>query len=405
MKILEVLTYYRPHVSGLTIYVERLSQALAKQGHEVTVLTSQYDQELPLRETIEGVQIHRVPVLFRVSKGVIMPTFGLQATRHVRNADVIHLHLPQFDAPGLALRGRLFGKPVVLTYHCDLQLPEGLFNRVVNGVVLFMNRLAGELADAVVTYTRDYGANSPYLSRYLGRKLHIIPPPVELATCPPTVAGEFLHQHGLQDKKVIGISARIAAEKGIEVLFRALPIILEAHPDAYVLHASPQTIGEDAYARRLAPLMETFQRHYCQLGALHGAELTAFYKSLDVLVIPSLNSTESFGLVQIEAMINGAPVIASNLPGVRQPVSMTAMGEVVPIGDHEALAHGVIAVLDDKASYVQPADVIAQSFSPQQTAKEYVRLFDDLLRGKREESAPEPEAYEQLRQMRRDDDA
>jgi glycosyltransferase involved in cell wall biosynthesis len=184
MKILQVLTYYRPHVSGLTIYVERLSRALANEGHEVTVLTSRFEPELPRREQVDGVHVERIPVAFRVSKGVIMPTFGHHATRLTRWADAVHLHLPQFDAPGLALRGRLLGKPVVLTYHCDLQLPRGLFNRVVDRVVLTMNRLAGKLADAIVTYTADYGEHSPYLSRYMGKKLHIIPPPVELASCP-----------------------------------------------------------------------------------------------------------------------------------------------------------------------------------------------------------------------------
>lgn len=402
MKILEVLTYYRPHISGLTIYVERLSRALVEDGHEVTVLTSQYDEKLPLRESIEGVNVHRVPVLLRVSKGVIMPTFGAQATRLARQADVIHLHLPQFDAPGLALRGRLFGKPVVLTYHCDLQLPEGLFNRIVNSVVLFMNRVAGDLSDAVVTYTRDYGAHSPFLSRYLGSKLYIIPPPVQLAPCPLNLAQDFARRHGLQDKKVIGISARIAAEKGIEVLFKALPIILDAHPEALVLHASPQTIGEDVYARSLAPLMEKHSNHYLQLGALHGAELTAFYKNLDVLVIPSLNSTESFGLVQIEAMVNGVPVVSSNLPGVRQPVTMTGMGEVVPIGDHESLAQGVIKVLDNRGRYLRSCDLISESFSPRQTAIEYVHLFEKLLQGHHHGAAEEPGAYERLREMNRD---
>ena len=399
MKILEVLTYYRPHVSGLTIYAERLSQALAQQGHDVTVLTSQYQDDLLLHENLHGVNVHRVPVLVRVSKGVIMPTFGIQATRLARETDIIHLHLPQFDAPGLALRGRLFGKPVVLTYHCDLQLPEGFFNRIVNRVVLLMNQIAGNLSDAVVTYTRDYGTHSPFLSQYLGHKLHIIPPPVELAACPADVEQVFRRRHGLGGKKVIGISARVAAEKGIEVLLKALPIVLEAHPSAYVLHASPQTLGEDAYARSLAPLMEQHRDHYRQLGALHGAELTAFYKNLDVLVIPSLNSTESFGLVQIEAMMNGAPVVASNLPGVRQPVAMTGMGEVVPIADYRALAEAIISVLNHKEAYTRSSELIAESFSPQQTADEYIRLFDELLRGKQDKSAREPRAYDRLRQM------
>ena len=110
----------------------------------------------------DGVRIVRVPVAFHISKGVIMPTLGLYAWKYVTQTDVLHLHLPQFDAPGFALRGRLLGKPTVLTYHCDLQLPNGLFNRIVDRVVQIMNRLAGSLSNAVVTYTRDYGENSTF---------------------------------------------------------------------------------------------------------------------------------------------------------------------------------------------------------------------------------------------------
>jgi glycosyltransferase involved in cell wall biosynthesis len=399
MKILEVLTYYRPHVSGLTIYVERLSKALVQQGHEVTVLTSQYEPELPRLENLGGVHVERVPVAFRVSKGVIMPTFGFRATHWSRWADVMHLHLPQFDAPGLALRGRLFSKPVVLTYHCDLQLPSGLFNRIVNEVVWFMNRRAGDLADAVVTYTRDYGTHSPFLSRYLGEKLYIIPPPVELVACPASVAESFARRHRLQGRKVIGISARIATEKGIEVLLAALPQVAELHPEVLVLHANPQALGENDYAKSLQPLFALNKDRYLQLGSLHGAELTAFYQNLDALVVSSLNSTESFGLVQVEAMMNGVPVAASNLPGVRQPVTMTGMGEVTPIGDSAALAQALIRILDRKEAYHRPGDIIADSFSPAQTAREYVRLFHKLQHGQIDSIAVEPEAYDRLRAL------
>jgi glycosyltransferase involved in cell wall biosynthesis len=401
MKILEVLTYYRPHISGLTIYVERLSQALARQGHEVTVLTSQYDSSLPREETVDGVHIVRVPVAFRVSKGVIMPTFGLRATKWSRWADVMHLHLPQFDAPGLAVRGRLFGKPVVLTYHSDLQLPAGLFNRLVDGVVAGLNLTAGSLADAIVTYTRDFGSHSPFLSRYLGRKLHIISPPVELADATEAEVAAFRERHNLAGKRVIGFSARLAAEKGVEVLLAALPEVIAAVPDAHVLHASPEAIGESAYAARLAPLFEQFEEHYQRLGALHGAELTAFYRNLDCLVLCSLNNTETFGLVQIEAMMNGVPSVASDLPGVRQPVRMTGMGEIVPVGDAQALAQALIRVLQDKEAYVQDPQLVAESFSPAQTAAAYVQLFNEVMKGEQGSDAPEPQAYERLRAERR----
>ena len=105
MKILIVLTYYRPHTSGLTIYAERLAKALVNRGHTVTVLTSQFEKSLQEREILDGVNIVRVPILFRVSKGVIMPKFGYLATKLVMEHDVIMLHLPQFDAAGVAFKG------------------------------------------------------------------------------------------------------------------------------------------------------------------------------------------------------------------------------------------------------------------------------------------------------------
>jgi glycosyltransferase involved in cell wall biosynthesis len=401
MKILEVLTYYRPHISGLTIYVERLSKALARQGHEVVVFTSQYDNNLRLQESQDGVEIVRVPVAFRVSKGVIMPKFGPKAWKMVNKADIVHLHLPQFDAPGVAFRGRLYGKPVVLTYHSDLQLPGGSFNRLVDAVVHSMNRIAGNLADAVVTYTLDFGSNSPYLKRYLGRKLHVIPPPVELNTASDEDVKLFRIKHSIKERPTIGISARMAAEKGIEVLLLALPEVLEEFPDALILHASPQAIGEENYAAQLAPTLIKYKDNYLQLGPLEGSELTAFYRNLSCLVMCSLNNTETFGLVQIEAMLNGVPVVASNLPGVRQPVQMTGMGEITEVGDHIQLAQAIINVLRNRDRYIRSTQVIANSFNPDKTASEYLGLFEDLLAGRKSSDIEEPAAYKELRLLRK----
>jgi glycosyltransferase involved in cell wall biosynthesis len=201
---------------------------------------------------------------------------------------------------------------------------------------------------------------------------------------------------------VIGISARLATEKGVEILLKALPLILREFPKALVLHAGPyqDIIGEEAYAARLAPLFKKYKAHYKLLGTLHGQELTAFYKSLDVLCICSLNSTESFGLVQIEAMRNGVPVAACNLPGVRQPVKMTGMGEITAVGDHEALAQAIISILQDKKKYARDEQLIAKSFDPAETAAAYVALFNDLKSGKHHQATIEPAAYDRLRAMR-----
>ena len=382
MKILTVLTYYRPHTSGLTIYAERLARAFAKRGHQVTVMTTQYDPSLSREETLDGVKIVRVPVIARVSKGVLAPTFGLIATKLVASHDVVQMHLPQFDAPGVALRARLFGKPAVLTYHCDIQLPSGLFNRFVNMVVDFQNNMAGMLSNHIVTYTQDYADNSPYLSRYAS-KLTPILPPVEMPHPLLGAVDMVAKEHNLSERRpVIGMVTRFASEKGVEILLDALPTILKKYPQAQVLYAGQHlnVMGEQAYFDRLIPRIREYEAsgHWTFLGNLSPVELAAVYPNLDVITVPSLNSTEAFGLVQIEAMMNGVPSVASALPGVRQPVRMHGMGRVARIGDAADLAGCILEVLDEPAKFRGDVEAIKTAYKPDSIAAEYEKLFERL---------------------------
>lgn len=382
MKILTVLTYYRPHTSGLTIYAERLARAFVKRGHEVTVMTTQYDPSLPREEVMDGVKIIRVPVAARVSKGVLAPTFGLVATKLVWQHDIVQLHLPQFDAPGVAFRARLMGKPAVLTYHCDVQLPRTFFNRIVNKVVDFQNNMAGRLANHIVTYTQDYADHSPYLSRFAS-KLTPILPPVELPDAAPKAVSAFAETHLVKRRNpVIGMAARLASEKGVEVLLDALPVILKKYPKAQVLFAGTYqyVMGEQAYSDRLMPRIREFelQGHWKFLGNLDPEQMAAFYPNLDVITVPSLNSTEAFGLVQIEAMMNGVPSVPSALPGVRRPVQMHGMGVVSEIGNAQSLAEAILEVLDNREKYRGAPEAIKKTYDPESVAKEYEKLFERL---------------------------
>lgn len=380
MKILLVLTYYHPHVSGLTIYVKRLATTLARRGHQVTVLTSRYDRALPLVEQLDGVRVIRVPVLFRVSKGVIMPSFPFRAWNLIRRHDVVSAHLPQFEASLLAGLGRMAGRPVVLTYHCDLQLPQGWFNRIVDRVVFASNYVAGRMAEAVVAYTRDFAEHSNFLSRFL-HKVQVIPPPVIMPAPDPAEVEAFRTRHDLEGRPVVGMAARLATEKGVEVLIGAMPHLLERFPRLKVLFAGQyrDVMGEEAYYRRLMPLIEELgPEHWEFLGVLSQEQMPAFFAACDVLVVPSLNSTESFGLVQVEAMLCGTPSIASNLPGVRQPPRMTGMGEVTPIGDSTALADAIARIVDEPGLYIRPRREIEEAFSLEQTVAGYEALFRAL---------------------------
>jgi glycosyltransferase involved in cell wall biosynthesis len=382
VRILTVLTYYRPHTSGLTIYAERLAKALLRRGHEVTVLTSQFEDDLPLEEMQDGLRIRRVPVALRISKGVIMPTLGRVATEETRQHDALLLHLPQFDAAGLALRGRLLKKPTIIIYHSDLLLSPGLFNRLVNFVVNTMNGLAARFTHRISSYTEDFASHSPYLRRFR-KKVRVIAPAVEIPKASSAEIKEFAAQHNSEDRHpVIGMATRFAAEKGVELLLQALPAIIEKFPKTRVLFAGQyeNVLGEESYWARLWPQIEKYIQagQWKFLGTLSMQQMAAFYPDIDLLVVPSTNSTETFGLVQIEAMMNGKPVVASDLPGVRQPVKITGMGRVTPVGDAAALAENMLAVLSKPEKYRGDPSTLRQQFSPDTCAANHEALFNEI---------------------------
>ena len=153
-------------------------------------------------------------------------------------------------------------------------------------------------------------------------------------------------------------------------------------PQAEVWFAGPykNILGEEEYFQRLQPKIIDLEKtgNWKFLGLLNPEEMAAFYPNLDMLTIPSLNSTEAFGLVQIEAMMNGKPSIASDLPGVRQPVIRHKMGKVIPIGDADALARSVIEIWEERSGQKSNPDLLREQYSPDSIAAQFEALFEEI---------------------------
>lgn len=382
MKILVALTYYKPYVSGLTIYAARVAEAWARAGHAVTVLTSQHHKALPREEVLNGVRVVREPVLLKISKGTVMPKFWTDAASFVRDADVLNIHLPQLESGMLAWLGHKYGKKVILTYHCDLQMPSGAVNALANKGVLWMNDIAFRNADVIVTNSQDYADHSAILSK-VKDKVRIIQPPVELVPLDPDVEAAFRKRvHAENYSPIIGMACRFAADKGVEVLLDALPKALAVFPKACVFFMGPygNVPGEAAYYERLKPRIDEMiaAGHWQFMGNLPDAEVPAFYRCIDVLAMSSLNRTDSFGLVQIEAMMNGKLVVASDLPGVRVPVTRHGMGDIFPTGNADALAETLIRTLREKQIFSdEGCREIREMYSPDRVAADYAKLFSE----------------------------
>jgi glycosyltransferase involved in cell wall biosynthesis len=213
-------------------------------------------------------------------------------------------------------------------------------------------------------------------------KLHILDAPVELAPAGEADMQAFREKFGIHPgQRIIGMAARLATEKGVEYLVQALPQVLARIPDARLLFVGSyqNVVGEREYAVRILPLIAELKDHWSMLGYLSPVELTAFFKTCEVLVMPSLNSTEGFGLVQVEAMSCGTPVIATDLPGVRVPVKMSGMGRIVPVADAPAIAQAILDILSDPERFRGNYDEIRHKYSPDVIAAGYEKLFEDIL--------------------------
>jgi glycosyltransferase involved in cell wall biosynthesis len=157
---------------------------------------------------------------------------------------------------------------------------------------------------------------------------------------------------------------------------------LREFPRLRVLFAGPygkDVIGETIWDD-LQPLITQYQPYLTFLGTLNPSQMADFFALCDVITVASINNTESFGLVQVEAFMCGTPVVATNLPGVRVPVTMTGMGEIVPVADAQGLAEGVLKVLRNRPAYVKPREEIMRVFELARTVAEYEKLFEEKRR-------------------------
>jgi len=369
------LDYYRPNVSGLSLYVERLAGALAQRGHRVTVLTHRHRADLPGVESQDGVRIVRAPVAARFGKALVSPSILAAAARELEQSDVLHLHAPLVPAAPLALLATQRQVPMIVTYHCDLRPPPGVVQRLVEAVARASQNFALDRAATVVTYTEDYARNTEALAERPERVTWVLPP-VPDPTPGRLAPDEVRRRYGIRGGPVILFLGRFAEEKGLPHLIDAFALVRKRFPEAaLVLAGEKDSVPGETVGERLEPLLADPRSGIVATGLVPPEATTELFSVADVLVLPSINSTESFGLCQVEAMLCGVPSVASNLPGVRQPVRMTGMGEIAAIGDPADLARQLLRVLSEPARYRKERPAIRGTFDLGRTIAQYEEIY------------------------------
>ena len=211
------------------------------------------------------------------------------------------------------------------TYVCDLHLSPFRGSGPLTALIDLNHILTLKLSDKIASFTLDFALHSRVLKKFT-RAVVAIYPSIEIPE--RTQALEALTDLKAKGfSPLIGMATRFASDKGIEYCLEALPAIRARFSGLKLLIAGDMhAVGEERYLKSLTPLLEKYRSVVCCLGELNQNQLIHFYQLIDLLVVASTNSTEAFGMVQIEAMAHGTPVVATNLAGVTAPVRIKSPG-------------------------------------------------------------------------------
>jgi len=373
-RILVTLSYYHPYISGITENTRLIAEAMLGE-YEVTVLTGRHKPSLPITEKVNGVNVVRANPLFFLHKGYISTDFVRKYLRLSRAAHLVHLRLPLLEAGLLAL---LTPKsiPIVSTYHCDVVAGKDWLDRLATAAVHLSSRLCLKRSRKIVVSSHDYAAGSPILRGLEDRWVESFPPCKEIAY-------QASMNGPASDGAVrIGFLGRFVREKGIDVLLDAVPLVIEKLPNAKFLLAGELTeVAGGTIYEEIQSKLRSVGSNVEVLGRLENSQLQAFYSSLDLFVLPSMNSYEAFGMVQVEAMRAGVQVVATDIRGVRIPVQLTGNGELVPPGDPVALAGTIIRCLSmtDRSRRIEIAQRADKVFANSHAFNQHGTLYRSLL--------------------------
>ncbi|WP_420182762.1 glycosyltransferase family 4 protein [Haloarcula sp. KBTZ06] len=345
MEILQTPVRFYPYIGGVESYVHDLSKKHVASGHNVTVVCAKSKPETDKREIVDGITVRRLASIGQIANTNITPALPKVLIKEARKADVIHTHIPTpWSADISALVGVITDTPIVVTYHNDI-IGDGLADYIATAYNRTMLRLLLRTADRIIVTQADYLEDSKHLEPY-AEKVRVVQNgvdvehfhPVELESTEREQLGFSLDRPNLFFLSVLDGHH---GYKGLDVLLESLARLDEIEDVVPKLLVGGGGDLHSQYKQQARKL--DIDDHVEFLGRVPEEDLVSLYSGADLFVLPSKSTDqEGFGLVILEALACGTPVVTTDVVGVSDEIIANNAGQLVAIDDSDALAESII---------------------------------------------------------------
>jgi rhamnosyl/mannosyltransferase len=366
-RVMHIGKYYPPHMGGIEVHLRQLVR-LQVQTCSVRVLVAN-DGIRTVKEKKDGAELLRLGCLGTISSMPICPTLPW----HVRGAtaDIIHMHTPN---PGAAFAYVVSGCriPLVITHHSDTT-GRKILRRVSDPFV----RAAMHRASRIIVTTRRYADTSGELELYRD-KIEIVPNWIDSPDFEEVEEEAVRDIHLRYGPHFVIAIGRLVPFKGFEILIRAMQNV---RGNLVLVGEGPLRAQLEEIARENNLLGRIFFA-----GTIDNSQIKNYLAAADVLAMPSIHRAESFGIVQLEAMAAGIPVVNTSIESGVSDVSLDGItGITVPPSDPSSLATALNSLLSAPELRQRMGQAgkarVRDEFSVERGHQRTMRIYDEVLKG------------------------
>ena len=376
MRILMLSDYFPPHIGGGVEHVaSMLSQGLVQHGHTVTAMAIR-TRPSPLTETDDNLTIRRIrgidltPWLSLQQTASIPVMYSIIRTIHNFRPDVIHAHNLFFrTTEAAAMLRMIFRIPLITTVHLGKsEVNSKLLSTLIRTYEATIGNFILRRSDHVIAVSNAVAEHSHSISN-TSIPVTVIPNGVDSQVfCPP--------RNGKPTGKTVLFVGRLIANKGPEILIRAIPLVLLRHPDTkFVL------VGD-------GPLFDKLKTKASQMEILHAVSFLGTrhdvpdqMRNATLFVRPSF--TEGMPLTVLEAMASALPVIATPVGGTPELLQDSICGQLVPVGDSSALANAIVHMLDNRFDAIEMGSrgrqLVQEDYSWESVVEQTEHVYEEEL--------------------------